>query len=185
MFNKTYIVTLLETRDAAVAKALIALNERQTATEQSAQSTINHNGVGFTPADAFMGTSMAKFFASRGYLTPKQLAYWRKPNAKGVQRICKYAGQLLEIANTKARAATAQTLKQPTTFVKGSDVGNLLEEQMALEETLDGYREGAMGEGPAQDAAMERIFDRMIQIKEEMEEINRCEFKMKRDGMAA
>jgi hypothetical protein len=47
---------------------------------------------------------MAKFFADRGYLTEKQLAYWRKPNAKGTPRICKYAGQLLLVAEAKAKA---------------------------------------------------------------------------------
>jgi hypothetical protein len=48
-----------------------------------------------------MGTSMAEFYARRGYLTDKQLAYWKKPNRKGVWRICKYAGQLLDAANAK------------------------------------------------------------------------------------
>ena len=100
--NKSDIIQLLQSNDKAIARALVVLNERQTLSEQSSESTINHNGVGFTPADARMGTSMALFFASRGYLTPKQLAYWKKPNVRGVWRICKYAGQLLEIANQKA-----------------------------------------------------------------------------------
>lgn len=102
--NKAQIIELLNTNDKAVARALVVLNERQTATEQNAESTINHNGVGFTPADARMGTSMAGFYTRNGYLTPKQIAYWRKPNAKGVPRICKYAGQLLGIAKEKAQA---------------------------------------------------------------------------------
>ena len=100
--NKADIIQLLQSNDKAIARALVVLNERQTLSEQSSECTINHNGVGFTPADARMGTSMALFFASRGYLTPKQLAYWKKPNVRGVWRICKYAGQLLEIANQKA-----------------------------------------------------------------------------------
>jgi hypothetical protein len=137
MVSKAYIVELLKTRDAAVAKALVALNERQTYTEQNAQSTINHNGVGFTPADARMGTSMATFFLKRGYLTPKQIAYWRKPNAKGVPRICKYAGQLVEVANEKAKSATAKTIKQAAPTV---DVGNLMEEKMVLDERIGNLR---------------------------------------------
>ena len=100
--NKDTIVNLLETNDKAVARAIVVLNERQTATEQSTENTINNNGVGFTPADARMGTSMANFFIRNGYLSPKQIAYWRKPNVKGVPRICKYAGQLLDISMTKA-----------------------------------------------------------------------------------
>ena len=101
MITKEQIVTLLTTNNKAVGRALIALFNRQTLSEQSSDCTLNRNGEGFTPADAFMGTSMAKFFSARGYLTEKQLSYWLKPNAKGVPRICKYAGQLLEVANSK------------------------------------------------------------------------------------
>ena len=72
-----------------------------------------------------MGTSMAQFFTKRGYLTEKQLAYWKKPNAKGDMRICKYAGQLLAIA--EAKKAQAAPVKKP-------DVGNLSEEIMVLQE---------------------------------------------------
>lgn len=104
MATKEQIVTLLLNNDKAVARALVAINERQTASEQTCEATINHNGVGFTPADARMGTSMANFYLKTGFLTPKQVAYWRKPNAKGVARICKYAGQLVQIAKAKEAA---------------------------------------------------------------------------------
>jgi hypothetical protein len=110
--NKDTIVNLLKTNDKAVARAIVVLNERQTATEQASEFTINNNGVGFTPADARMGTSMAKFFLRNGYLSPKQIAYWRKPNVKGVPRVCKYAGQLLEIALTKAMTERVQEKSQ-------------------------------------------------------------------------
>jgi hypothetical protein len=53
---------------------------------------------------------------------------------------------------------------------------------MVLEEQLAAYREGAMGDGVEQSAAMERILDRMMQIKEQLEEVARCEYKMARDG---
>lgn len=99
--NKHYIAQLLQNNDKAIIRALIVLNERQTRDEQASEDTKYNNGVGFTPADAKMGTSMAEFYARRGYLTDKQLAYWKKPNRKGVWRICKYAGQLLDIANAK------------------------------------------------------------------------------------
>ena len=103
--TKTEIIKLLETNDKAVARAVFVLNERQTADEQNSEATKYHNGVGFTGADARMGTSMAKFYARSGFLTAKQIAYWRKPNKNGVMRIAKYAGQLLEIAEAKAKAA--------------------------------------------------------------------------------
>lgn len=104
--SKEHIITLLETNDKAVARALVVLNRRQTADEQASQTTRLHNGQGFTPADAYMGTSMAEFYKRNGYLSPKQVAYWRKENKRGVQRICKYAGQLLEIAQERKRAKT-------------------------------------------------------------------------------
>jgi hypothetical protein len=89
MYSKEYIVNLLKVNDVAVGRALVALNQFQTATERNAETTINDNGVGFTPADARMGTSMSNFYTRTGYLSPKQLAYWRKPNRRGTPRICK------------------------------------------------------------------------------------------------
>lgn len=162
MVTKAEIIELLKTNDKAVARALVALNERQTATEQSAESTINDNGVGFTPADARMGTSMAQFYTRYGRLSEKQLAYWRKPNRRGVPRICKYAGQLLEIALEKAKRAKMMEPKQNA--YAGGDVGNLMEEKMVLEEQLAAYQEGAMGDGPEQDRAMEELVARINQI---------------------
>ena len=162
MVTKAEIIELLKTNDKAVARALVVLNERQTATERSAESTINDNGVGFTPADARMGTSMAQFYTKFGRLSPKQIAYWRKPNVKGVPRICKYAGQLLDIAQQKAQAAK---MMEPKT----EDVGNLLEERMVLEEQLSAYQEGAMGDGPEQDRAMNELSNRIEAIDKAVE----------------
>lgn len=102
--DKQSIINLLKTNDKAIARALVALKARQTLDEQNTEATRYDNGVGFTGADARMGTSMARFYETRGYLTDKQLAYWKKPNVKGTWRICKYAGQLLEIAKEKANA---------------------------------------------------------------------------------
>ena len=106
--NKQDIIDLLQRNDKAIARALVALNERQTQDEQRSEETKYHNGIGFTGADARMGTSMAQFYQARGYLTAKQLAYWKKPNKNGVWRICKYAGQLLEISQEKSRAMQAR-----------------------------------------------------------------------------
>ena len=101
MITKAEIIELLKTNDRAVARALVVLNRRQTPIEQNSEATINHNGVGFTPADARMGTSMAQFYLRFGHLSARQIAYWRRPNVRGVPRICKYAGQLLEEARIK------------------------------------------------------------------------------------
>ena len=109
--NKQTILNLLDTNDKAIGRALVVLNQRQTLTERASEHTINRNGEGFAPADAKMGSSMAKFFVRNGFLTPKQVAYWRKPNVRGVPRINKYAGQLLEIAEAKA-AATLKAMEE-------------------------------------------------------------------------
>ena len=109
--NKNDIIKLLTTNDKAICRALVVINERQTEDEKTLLGTINANGRGFTPADAHMGTSMATYFEKWGKLSEKQLAYWKKPNAKGTPRICKYANQLLEIALQKARIDTAKAIR--------------------------------------------------------------------------
>jgi acetoacetate decarboxylase len=109
--NKNDIIKLLTTNDKAICRALVVINERQTEDEKTLLGTINANGRGFTPADAHMGTSMATYFEKWGKLSEKQLAYWKKPNAKGTPRICKYANQLLEIALQKARIDAAKAIR--------------------------------------------------------------------------
>lgn len=103
--DKQTIVTLLKTNDRAVARALLALNLRQTADEQVTEGTRHLNGRGFRPCHARMGTSMAKFFQRNGYLSPKQVAYWRGTDKNGRMRIEIYAGQLLEVAKERQMAA--------------------------------------------------------------------------------
>jgi hypothetical protein len=121
--NKAKIVELLKTRDAAVARALVVLTERQTADEQRQESTKHLNGQGFRPCHARMGTSMANFFLRNGYLSPKQIAWWRAPQKDGKMRIAIYAGQLLEIAQSKARKANlgAQTAQDDERYMQNAD----------------------------------------------------------------
>lgn len=161
--NKEDIIKLLATNDKAVARALVVLTERQTADEQNQETTKYLNGQGFRPCNARVGTSMANFYLRNGYLTPKQVAYWRKPIKGGTMRIAVYAGQLLQIANDKAKAE----LKK----VASLDVGNLAEEVLVLEEMLKTTKD---------DSEFIKICDRILQINEQIEEIRRCEFKMSR-----
>jgi hypothetical protein len=172
MTTKQQILDLLNTNDKAIARALVVLNERQTQDEQRSEQTRNLNGRGFTPADAKMGTSMAGYYSRNKILSAKQIAYWKKPNVKGVPRINKYATQLLEIAQEKAAVAVAKVMVPKT---MAADVGNLMEEKMVLEEMYD-----AAGERDDEEEA-ERIGMRLIQIAEQLEEIARCEYKMMRD----
>jgi hypothetical protein len=178
MVSKEQIISLLATNDKAVARALVALNDRQTADEQQNQSTRLDNGMGFKPCHARMGTSMAEFFQKNGYLSPKQIAYWRKVDANGSMRIGCYWKQLMEVAAAK-EATKAQVL--PKFLVPGGFRTKLMNEKVELEETLAAYNEGAFGD--VSDEAYDRIFGRMEQISEALEELDRCEYKMRRDGM--
>lgn len=101
--TKQDIVKLLATNDRAVARALVVLTERQTADEQASENTKYLNGQGFRPCHARMGTSMAKFYERMGYLTPRQIQYWRQPMKNGQFRMQIYAGQLLEVAKQKQK----------------------------------------------------------------------------------
>ena len=101
MLDRNNIVRLLQTNDRAVARALVALTERQTADEQVTGNTRHRNGQGFRPCHARMGTSMAEFYERNGYLSGHQLAYWRQPQRDGRTRIEIYANQLLDIARDK------------------------------------------------------------------------------------
>lgn len=101
--NKQDIINLLETRDVAIGRALVALYERQTNDEQQSQCTTKQNGRGFRPCDAFVGSSMAQFYLKNKFLTEKQVAYWRKPLSNGQMKIAIYANQLLRVAEEKAK----------------------------------------------------------------------------------
>lgn len=132
MISKQQIVELLKTNDKAVARALVALNERQTADEQAVESTRYNNGQGFRPCHARMGTSMAQFFLRNNYLSPKQVAYWRVKDRSGKMRIEIYAGQLVEVAKLKQPAPAPL----PNPYF-GADYGNMMEERMVLQERLE------------------------------------------------
>jgi hypothetical protein len=138
MLSKQGIVELLKTNDKAIARALVVLNERQTKDEQAAEHTRYHNGLGFRPCHARMGTSMAKFFERRGYLTDKQIAYWRRPMKGGKMKIEIYAGQLLEAAKLKAAGAVAVTLPPraaaPVNSYMNASLDHLMELRMVLQE---------------------------------------------------
>ena len=127
--NKASIIALLETDKRAVARALVVLNERQTHDEQVTENTRYLNGRGFRPCHARMGTNMAKFFLARGYLSDKQIAYWRMKDKTGAMRIGIYWAQLLEEAELKAA-------KAPKPAEHDRDYGNDMETRMVLQEQL-------------------------------------------------
>ena len=105
MLNKDTLCKLLRENDKAVARALVVLNEHQTRDEQAQENTKYLNGEGFRPCHARMGTSMAQFYLRTGYLTAKQVAYWRKTMKCGNMRIGVYWKQLALAADAKAKVA--------------------------------------------------------------------------------
>jgi len=127
------IKNLLATNDRAVGRALIVLRNRQTADEQRSETTKHLNGRGFRPCHARMGTSMADFFERRGYLTEKQVNYWRSKMADGNSRIEIYTRQLLEEAAAKAakKAAEAPRFRE---LRKGEDWADYIEDKAIWEE---------------------------------------------------
>ena len=101
MLTKDILVAKLENDDRWLIRALIALNNRQTTDEQREQTTKYTNGMGFRSCDAAIGSSMVAFYRHNGYLTRRQLDYWRKRQKNGVMRIAVYWRQLLEVAQQK------------------------------------------------------------------------------------
>lgn len=100
MFKKEDIRAMLETSDKAVVRAVLAIYEYQTASEQNAMTTNEDNGVGFNGTDAGIMSSFAQGIKKYGSLTEKQMVIARK-------KIIKYAGQLAKIANAKAEEKIA------------------------------------------------------------------------------
>jgi len=98
------ITALLETNDRAIGRALLVLLSNQTADEVRMETTSHYNGKGFSGFDGKIGTNMAKFYQRNGYLSPKQIAFWRKQDKRGNMRIAKYWKQLIKAAEEKAAA---------------------------------------------------------------------------------
>lgn len=98
--TKESIRDLLSERDDAIIKAILVLADLQTQDEQAHECTKHLNGEGFQPCDAYMGTNLAKFYRKKGYLSKRQLNYFKRIQKNGRMRICKYAGQLAKIANS-------------------------------------------------------------------------------------
>ena len=75
---KKYIQNLIITNDKALYRAIIAIYNNQTKTEQNIQSTTEHNGIGFSGTDAEFMSSLAVRIQSRRQLTTGQIMVARK-----------------------------------------------------------------------------------------------------------
>ena len=96
MWTREKIVELLNANPKAVERGIVRLYERQTEDEQSAGRTSHSNGRGFNATDARPGTYMAKWIQSGKRLDGRWLDRAREMTVR-------YAGQLAEIANDKAK----------------------------------------------------------------------------------
>jgi hypothetical protein len=88
-------------RQHIVGRALVALFNRQTQAEQSSNHTQVDNGVGFAGCDSKSGSLTAKSYLKNKSLQGWQVEKWLKRGTNGFARLCKYAGQLNEIALIK------------------------------------------------------------------------------------
>ena len=86
---------LIVSRDDAAIKALLRIYEYQTAHEQAIEATVENNMVGFNHSDAKLMTALAKWYMSRKFFTPKQLARVKRAMPK-------YAGQILRLMQESA-----------------------------------------------------------------------------------
>lgn len=88
------ILSLLEKRDEAITRGIVAIWRYQTSSEKVTGTTNQDNGVGFNGADAPLLTSFAEQINRGRTLSEKQMGWARK-------KMPKYAGQLARIANAK------------------------------------------------------------------------------------
>lgn len=89
-----------------VGRACVQLFRRQTDAEQSANTTREHNTVGFSGPDAAQGCLTAKYYLKHGCLQEWQVAQWTRL-WKGYPRICKYHRQLNEVAERRQEKEAA------------------------------------------------------------------------------
>lgn len=101
-FTKEYIQYMLHTNSTWLWRAILAIYNRQELDEKAMGATIKKNGIGFNGADADIMSSFAEQIIRwqsgqsnfRSPLSPKQFNIARS-------KMIKYAGQLVNIANSK------------------------------------------------------------------------------------
>ncbi len=126
VWDKEAVQSLIATSDKALARALWLIFQRQTAAEQSALQTIEHNGRGFTGTDAeFLSDVARKLPRYNNRMTVRQIAKVR-PKMK------KYWRQLLEeieatgksVCKKAPKSAKALPLKSEMAIPPQSDIAN-------------------------------------------------------------
>lgn len=91
---KVWLEANLE-RKGILERAILRIDERQTDDERNSGETRYSNGIGWSGADARVGTYMANYIRSGHTLSDG----WR---LRAMRLAFKYRGQLADIANAKA-----------------------------------------------------------------------------------
>ena len=92
--------------DRWALRALTVVYMNQTADEQRAQQTIEHNGIGFSGPDAEILSSFARQYQQRGSLSPRQMNVLRR-------KIPSHAGQVARVADTTRLTAVLSCHQSP------------------------------------------------------------------------
>lgn len=90
--------------ERTIGRALAAIYRNQTSSEQSSTCTNRNNGIGFSKPDARVGSIGARMYNAQGKIAGWLVRVWSTPAKDGYPRICKYAGQLQDIACAKKAA---------------------------------------------------------------------------------
>ena len=92
--SKKAIVTRLQDqileKDSTALHALLFIYDRQNEDEKDSEHTRYQNGVGFNSIDAEFGSSLARQYRERGFLSERQMSHVKK-------LMRKYAGQIVDI----------------------------------------------------------------------------------------
>ena len=104
-YTKDDIKQILAGSDLAVMKGFIRIWQLQTESEKATESTMVHNGVGFSGYDGTWMTSIGNNVIKYGQITEGQLNAVKK-------MMHKYAGQLAKIANGEITVPEFPTMKE-------------------------------------------------------------------------
>jgi hypothetical protein len=169
MWDKAKIHALLDEKPKAVERAIVAIYNRQTASEKNALATTDSNGIGFAANDAEFLSSLAEWINKGRSLSAKQLAIGRN-------RIKRYHRQLCEIANEKE---VTPLIVSPSieSAVANHDEAMMVENEIAIKEGKR-RRELALSEEQVQD--LEDEMDAALAHQEALEEQRRMEYKFGR-----
>lgn len=79
----------IELKDSTAIHTLMFIYDNQIEDEKDSKSVKYHNGIGFKPQDARIGSNFAVWYKEKGFFTKKQISFVKKI-------VKKYAGQVVD-----------------------------------------------------------------------------------------